>query len=151
MKTRGRDAVAGFTLIEMMIVITLMALGMMFLGPILGRSTSARDLDDLGRRVALQARTARVQSMRGNMETALAFDPLSRSFLVLPGRDRLALPHDVSATLTTGRDLADGDRPTIRFLPDGRSSGGEIRLTARAASIHLVVDWLTGWVRRMPA
>ena len=151
MTPQSRESVAGFTLIEMMIVITLMALSMLFLGPMLGRSTSARDLDDLGRRVALQARMARVQSMRGNVETALAFDPATRSFLVLPGRDRLALPSDVSATLTTGRDLADGDRPTIRFLPDGRSSGGEIRLTAPAASIHIVVDWLTGWVRRMPA
>ncbi|MCW6508719.1 prepilin-type N-terminal cleavage/methylation domain-containing protein [Lichenifustis flavocetrariae] len=150
MNARGHDAVAGFTLIEMMIVITLMALSMLFLGPMLGRSTSARDLDDLGRRVALQARMARIQSMRGNLETALAFDPVTRSFLVLPGQDHLALPVDVSATLTTGRDLADGDRPTIRFLPDGRSSGGEIRLIARDASIHLVVDWLTGWVRRMP-
>lgn len=144
-----RAGEAGFTLIEAMIVLALMALAVAFIGPMLHRGgTSARDLDDLAGRVAVEARRARTLSMRSNLETALLFDAASRSFLVRPGQGRLALPADVSATLTTSRSMADGDRPAIRFLPDGRSSGGEIRLGAGRVTVRLVVDWLTGWPRR---
>lgn len=144
-----RPGEAGFTLIEAMIVLALMALAAAFLGPILHRGgTSARDLDALVSRVALEARRARTQSMRSNVETALLFDAASRSFLVRPGQGSLALPADVSATLTTSRAMADGERPAIRFLPDGRSSGGEIRLDAGRATVRLMVDWLTGWPHR---
>ena len=43
---RGRDAGRhGFTLVEMMIVLTLMALAITFLGPLLAHGTSPRALD----------------------------------------------------------------------------------------------------------
>lgn len=144
-----RGGAAGFTLIEAVIVLALMALGVSMLGPILHRGTSARDLDALVNRVALAARRARTESMRSNGETALLFDASSRSFLVRPGQASVALPPDVTATLTTSRAMADGERPAIRFLPNGRSSGGEIRFAAGSAAARLTVDWLTGWPRRV--
>ena len=148
---RGGAARAGFTLVEMMIVLALMAMAMAFLGPLLPHGTSPRALDRLGTAVALAARQARTDSMRRNVETALVFDGASRAFLVLPGQDRTPLPDDVTATLSTSRAMAEGARPAIRFLPDGRSSGGEIRLASRGATVHLVVDWLTGWPKRVPS
>jgi general secretion pathway protein H len=146
----GRER-AGFTLVEMMIVIALMALAMTFLGPMLPHGTSPRALERLSTSVALAARRARTESMRHNLETALVFDAASRAFLVLPGWNRMPLPDDVTVTVSTSKIMADGSRPAIRFLPDGRSSGGEIRLATRAASVRLVVDWLTGWPRRVPS
>ena len=123
----------------------------MLIAPMFSRGTSARDLDQLASRIAADLRLARTTSMRNNLETALAFDPRSRTFQVLPGRDHVALPADVSASLTTAREVQEGALATIRFLPDGRSSGGEIRLDAGEASARLSVDWLTGWVRKVPA
>jgi general secretion pathway protein H len=143
---------AGFTLVEALVVLALMALGLSMLEPVLRhRGTSARDLDALMSRVALEARRARTQSMRTNGETALLFDAPSRRFLMRPGQGSLALPSDVTATLTTSRSMADGERPAIRFLPNGRSSGGEIHLATPAATARLVVDWLTGWPKRNPS
>ena len=145
-----RAGEAGFTLIEAIIVLALMALGVSLLEPVLRhRGTSERDLEALVTRVALEARRARTQSMRTNGETALLFDAPSRSFLVRPGQGSFVLPPDVTATLVTSRAMADGERPAIRFLPNGRSSGGEIRFaTPETAGARLVVDWLTGWPRR---
>lgn len=147
----GDAARAGFTLVEMMIVLALMALAVAFMGPLLPHGTTPRALERLGTAVALAARQARTDSMRHNVETALVFDAGARAFLVLPGRDRTALPDDVTATVSTSRAMADGARPAIRFLPDGRSSGGEIRLASRTAAVHLVIDWLTGWPKRVPS
>ncbi len=146
-----RGDAAGFTLLEAIIVLALMALGMSFLGPLIHRGTSSRDLDALASRIALEARRARTESMRLNVETALLFDAQSRSFLVRPGQGSLALPPDVTASLSTSRAMADGERPAIRFLPNGRSSGGEIRLGVGSVTAHLTVDWLTGWPRRVPS
>ena len=142
---------AGFTLLEVMIVLGLMAFAVTLLGPILHRGTSPHDLDRLGERLVAELRIARDRSARRNVETALAFDPALRSFLVLPGRDRIALPRDVAADLTTGRQVDDGTRATIRFLPDGRSSGGDIRLASGSFRLRITVDWLTGWPRLDPA
>ena len=147
----SRGGQAGFTLIEALIVLALMALGITMLGPMLHRGTSARDLDALATRVALEVRRARTQSMRTNGETALLFDARTRAFLVRPGQNSVPVPRDVTATLVTSRAMADGERPAIRFLPNGRSSGGEINLSAGSAAARVVVDWLTGWPRRGPA
>ncbi|MDX7951713.1 prepilin-type N-terminal cleavage/methylation domain-containing protein [Lichenihabitans sp. Uapishka_5] len=144
------DRTAGFTLIEAIIVLGLMALGMALLGPMVRRGTSPRDLEAFGTRVAIEARRARTESMRLNVETALVFDAPGRAFLVRPGQGRLPVPHDVTATLVTSRSMDDGERPTIRFLPDGRSSGGEVRLSLPGATaVRIAVDWLTGWPRRV--
>lgn len=145
------EARAGFTLVEMMIVLAVVAMSALFLGPMLHRGTSPRDLEMLGRRIALAARTARLEAMRHNSVGAVAFDPQSRSFGILPGPERVALPADVSAQVKAGRELEDGGLGTIRFLPDGRSSGGDIRLSTSTARIHLTVDWLTGWVGKSPS
>lgn len=121
--SRAGAAEAGFTLLELLVVLTVMALATMVVAP---RFASLREpgLRQVGRDVALELRGARGSAMRGG------------------GIARVE-PEAIGARLPAGFRLG-GD--TIVFYPDGRSSGGSLRLADAAGELRLDVDWLTGAV-----
>lgn len=141
---RGRDP--GFTLVELLVCLALLALlAMVSLPRFAGGAQQARLSAD-GRVVASLLRAARETALarRENVQVVIALDArrvsveATRSAFRLSAVERLAVESD--------RGRAVEGEAVIAFQPDGGSSGGRIILEAGAARRVLRVDWLTGAV-----
>ena len=131
-KVRIRNDDAGFTLIEMIVVITVLAL---VAGLVLVKQpfrSSGLNADATVRALVDGLRLARSRALVQDRDVAVVTAP--RGFAV-DGGPAWSLPPEQA--LTAGR---------VVFLPDGGSTGGTILLTAGSRRVVVGVDWLTGRV-----
>jgi len=142
--TRQRAHSRGFTLLELLVVLTLIGLLLVVMPPLItsgggiGLEVAARDL-------ASALRTAQSRAISQNREVALVLDLNAHRYRIDPAGAVHALPADLDLGLRTARsELVDRATGAIRFFPDGSSTGGEITLGTEAQTVHVAVDWLTG-------
>lgn len=142
----GRARAAGFTLLEMIIVLVVLAL---VAGMVMGRGPMhSATLDErvLVTKLVQTLRLARGAAIATNLPVVVAVDPEKRS-LTVQGNAPVLLPPDMTVTASAGIDTPPAAKLTgIRFLPNGSSSGGRIVLASTRHKVTLGVDWLTGKV-----
>ena len=124
---------SGFTLIEMIVV--LVVLGLVF-GLVITRGpmhSATLDARTAAREVAQALRLARSRAIVSDRLVSVRIDGLRyQSFPRAVG---------MAAISPTGQPIV-----SIRFAPNGRSSGARITLAERGSVRYVVVDWLTGRV-----
>ena len=141
MTLRRVERQAGFTLVEMLVVLAVLA-GL--LGLVLTRGparSAALDMREAAGAVAGALRLARGQAIAGNRSVAVAFKPAGARFQVGAGPVR-GLPAGIALAVVSAQE----QRAAIRFFPDGSSSGGRVELAGRGRGAQIGVDWLTGRV-----
>ena len=138
---------AGFTLIELMIVFTLLVTLSAVLAPLLIPSPT-RTLHEAASKVATTLRETRRQAQADQRRKRFLIDTRTGQFGVEGSASWRALPEDVKAALTTGKSLLTGEtRGGIDFFPDGSSTGGRVELTVAEQSLKVDIEWLTGRIR----
>ena len=138
----------GFTLVETLVVLTIVALLTAAVPMIVSGLPGVRlraAADDL----ATTLRQLRRAAIRHGETTALTFDPAARSYRASTDRSAHPLPAAVAKIgfETTALWHADSS-PTVRFFADGSATGARIVLDNGARSAAVTVDWLSGRVRR---
>jgi general secretion pathway protein H len=152
MSTAGHTrSEAGFTLVEMLVVLAILALTVTFAPPLLSGGGDGLRLQTTASELATAFRATRSAAILRNTETSLVIDVDRRAFgsTVVPQR---AFAPEIDAKLTfaaAARVGASGGG--FQFFPDGSSTGGDVTLSLRGKQAKLCVDWLTGEVRREPA
>jgi general secretion pathway protein H len=138
---------AGVTLIELLIVLSIMAIIAGLVIPLLGNGVSSAELKASAREVAAALRLARSEAMATRHDTRVVLDLEQRKFQ-LEGDPRIhALPSKLELKLYTAQsDLVSDRVGAIRFFPDGGSNGGRITLASGERKYDVDVDWLTGRV-----
>ena len=139
-----RSANNGFTLLELLVVITLLALVSTLVGVNFGGDRAS--LDSIARTLVTDLRYVRSKAMIGNADTALVFDPESGAYFSRAAKIERPLPDSISVELTVDLRDTDGTRGRIVFYPDGSSSGGEVRLSRNGRSLAITTAWLNGYV-----
>jgi general secretion pathway protein H len=139
---------AGFTLIEMLVVLVMLALTATFAMPLLSGKSESLRLQMASSELASAFRLTRSAAILRNIETSLMIDVDRRTFrsTVVPQRPFAA---EIEAKLTFASGI--GSAPSdggFQFFPDGSSTGGNVTLSLRGRQTRLCVDWLTGEVRR---
>lgn len=136
----------GFTLLELLAVLFVMALVATFVVPSLGNG-AAIELKSAARVLAAGLRHTRNQALTANRPAVLAVDVLKHEFQ-LPSEERVRrLPDRIDIALFAARsEQQDEYRGAIRFFPDGSSTGGRVTLSAGGRTYLVDVDWLTGRV-----
>jgi general secretion pathway protein H len=139
--------VRGFTLVELLVVMAIMAMVIALAVPSFNGSTASQ-MEAAARSLAAGLRWTRSHAVTGNQVAELTIDLVKRQFLV-PGSARMrALPSDAKLTLYTARSQVETEaRGSIRFFPDGSSSGGRITVASDRLAFIVDVDWFTGKVR----
>ena len=137
----------GVTLLELIIVISLMAILTAVVIPMFGGGVSTTELRGSARQIAAGLRTARSEALAQRRETFLVLDVAGKRFKVDQDPREHKLPSGVDLKLFTAQnDLVDATTGAIRFFPDGGSNGGRITLAAGTRKYEVDVDWLTGRV-----
>ena len=137
----------GFTLLELMVVLVIITLMIALVPPLISGLGGFTELKGASRRLAAGLRSARNQAVLKQHEAVLSLDLEQRHFNVTGNTREFSLPRDVDIKLYTARsELLDESRGSIRFFPDGSSTGGHITLSNGRVEYTVNVDWLTGQV-----
>lgn len=139
--TRSAKPSAGFTLVELLVVMGIMGLVLVVVLNARPKAATTR-IAITARAMAAALQLARAHAMASNTETVFRVDTDKLQF-GMP-RSMHALPRGMAVAMI----VADTERVAnvggIRFFPDGQSSGGEIALTLDGRSTRIAVNWLTG-------
>lgn len=144
---RQRHGKAGFSLLELMIVLMLMGLIAAIAVPVFGGGVSTTRLKSAAREVAAGLRMARNEAVANRREAVLTLDLAARTFRIDRETKVHALPDDIELKLYTAQsDLVSENVGAVRFFPDGGSTGGRITIAAGERKFDVDIDWLTGRV-----
>jgi general secretion pathway protein H len=136
---------AGFTLVELVAVLTVIAIAASAIFYSSTRSVATAEFRSILVRAQAGMIESRTSAIAGAREVEVIIDAANRR-LAFPG-ETIALPEtvDLEARLAESTRNADGAYAII-FYPDGTSSGGTIDLSFRGRVFQLRINWLTGIV-----
>jgi general secretion pathway protein H len=134
----------GFTLIELMAVILLLALAMTAVTFSFSKSLRAAKITAASRDLVAALRYTRGQAIvKGKQEVLLL--NLDDNSYTPPGKQPVKLPTDMTLRLTTAeQEVTGGNSGGIRFFADGSSTGGHISVLQDRREWRINVAWLTG-------
>jgi general secretion pathway protein H len=147
---RQSDALSGargFTLLELVVTLAVLALAVGLAVPTIGRSTEAIRVRAEVAGFAAMLRHARERAIVTSTPQAVVVDPEARRISRLAGgpdgevRETRVLSERLSLEASPPPALV------VRFEPQGGGSGGDFRLTAGTVVYRVSVDALTGRVR----
>jgi len=137
----------GVTLLELLIVISIMAIIAAMVVPVLGGGVSTSALKGAARQIAAALRMARSDALATRQETRVMLNLEERTFQIERDPRQHALPKQMDMKLFTAqRDIVDAKTGAIRFYPDGGSNGGRVTIGSGERKYEIDVDWLTGRV-----
>jgi general secretion pathway protein H len=136
----------GFTLIEMLVVIAIIALIGAFVLPQFSGAQAKADMSSAARRLAAGLRTTRSLAMAHGRSEAFTVDVAHGLYRAGAGAAQAIDKHVGVTLVTASQETIDAAEGNIRFYADGSSTGGGIGLRAGTRSTLVLVDWLTGRV-----
>lgn len=138
----------GFTLFELLLVVLLLGLVYALAGPALTAGTPGLDAKSAARQLAAGLRKVRSVAATERREASLVLNVDTRSFTVTGDPKIYKLPNTLNFSLFTAKsEILDTQTASIRFYPDGSSTGGRITIKAGDNQQGVDVDWLTGRVK----
>jgi general secretion pathway protein H len=141
---RGRN---GFTLLELLVVLAIMAMLLLIAIPPILSVLPQMEAKSGAREVAAALREARSRAILSNTEVIFSLDVNGHYFMISGDKQTHALPQDVNLSLYTAQqELVATTLGSIRFFPDGSSTGGRVGLSSARSSYNVTVNWVTGHV-----
>jgi prepilin-type N-terminal cleavage/methylation domain-containing protein len=142
-----RRSSRGFTLLELIVTLFVVAVTIGLVVPVIGRSSTAiRARADVAGFSAV-LRHARERAITTRQSHVVVIDPQARKMTVLAGgpdgdvKETRALPERLTVEATPPPAL------TVRFEPQGTSSGADYKVTAGDVVYRVTVDPITGRVK----
>jgi general secretion pathway protein H len=137
----------GFTILELLVVLVIGAVAYSLVLGVPFRGASIADLKAAARTLASGLRQAQTTAMATRRDALLTIDLDAREFQVTGSEATRNLPKDLEISLYTAQQEVTSDKKgSIRFYPDGSSTGGRITLAVKERKYLVDVDWLTGRV-----
>ena len=137
----------GFTILELLVVLVIGAIAYSLVLGVPFRGASVADLKAAARTLASGLRQAQSTAMATRRDALLTIDLEAREFQVTGIDATRSLPKDLEISLYTAQqEVSSEKKGSIRFYPDGSSTGGRITLAVKERKYLVDVDWLTGRV-----
>ena len=149
--TRGSKTEEGFTLLEMVCIVAIIAMLAAVLLPNIPRDTSRPRLEAFALETASLLKADRTAAIRHRVQIATQIDAGAHSLRSGSTGRILRIPDDVAVDAILPNRC--NDRPalsTISFFPTGMSCGGTVTLSRLSTSYEIRVNWLTGGVEIVP-
>lgn len=143
----GSNREDGFTLLEMVCILAIIAMLAAVLLPIIPRDTSRPRLEAYAVETASLLKADRTAAIRQRVQIATQIDAGARSLRSGSTGHILRVPDDVVFDAILPNRC--NERPalsTISFFPTGASCGGTIMLSRPGTGYEIRVNWLTGGI-----
>ena len=127
----------GYTLIELVVVLAILAAGAALSFPRLSGTNARATVQSTAQLLATELRATRNAARVSNTTQSLTFNVASHTYQSSAAARARALPPRLTASLDPSGDA-------IVFLPDGSSSGGVITVSDGRQAATVAVDWMTG-------
>jgi general secretion pathway protein H len=143
----NRSSERGFTLLEMVCVLALIAMMTAVLLPFVPRQTSRSRLQAYALQAAALLKEDRNTAIRRGTGVATLVDTGSRLIRSGANTNMIRIPDDVRFEALLPRTCEQREAlSTIRFFASGMSCGGALTLTRADIGYEVRVNWLTGRV-----
>ena len=137
----------GFTLLEMMAVLILIAIAVTAVSMTVAKSLESAKVNAVSRDLAAALRHTRGQAIVTGKQQVITFNLRDWTYTV-PKRPAKKLPDGMELRVrTAAEEQVDADTWGLRFYPDGSSTGGRITVIRGQRQWQINVSWLTGEVR----
>jgi general secretion pathway protein H len=123
------QATAGFTLLEMLVVVAILALVGVLVVPRLARPPETLRLEAATRDVVGALRLTRAAAITQNIEMTLMIDADKRTIESPAIRRRTLAPDIIVKLIIANPEQVGPSRGGFRFFPDGSSTGGDLTRT----------------------
>lgn len=141
--TRARAA--GFTMLELLVVIVLVGILASLSSPLFSSGVSAAEHRAAARSVAQTLRFARSEAIANRTDVGVEFNLQDRTYQLPGGKRRGKWPEGIALQLTTTvAETVDDKHAFVRFYADGGSTGGRVTLKYKERSYLVDINWLTG-------
>jgi general secretion pathway protein H len=135
----------GFTLLELIVTLVVLAVAVGLVAPTIGRST-----ENLRTRAEVAGfsatfRHAREQAITTRQPYAVVVDPTSRLLTVTTRDDEVRWTRTLSSHVEVRAETPAA--LTVHFEPQGTSSGGAFHVSSGKTSYRVTIDAVTGRVR----
>ena len=144
-RRRNRQHTRGFTLLEILVVMVIASLMIALVPPLFSGAVSSTQLKGSVRDLAIVMRETRSKAIIHNAEQVVLLDLKNPRYRVGNSKPE-SLPGDVKMAiqLVTGDYVEPEAQHTLRFFPDGSTSGELITLRRGNRVYRLHLNWLTG-------
>jgi general secretion pathway protein H len=150
--SRAGNAEAGFTLLEMVCVLAIVAILAAIVIPALPRGTSRARLESYAVEAAAMLKADRHAAIRNRTQITTEVDAPLRTIRSGATGRVIRVPDDVAFdALLAARCNQRPAGPTIQFFASGMSCGGSIALTRLGVGYEIRINWLTGGVEVVPS
>jgi len=137
----------GFTLLELLLVVMLIALMFTMVPRMMGSGVSGAELKSNVRAIAAAMKLARDSAINTRRDAFVTVNVDSREFTTTFEDKTHKLNNQLTLKLFTSQaDQITEQAASFRFYPDGSSNGGRISVIANEREFTIDVDWLTGRV-----
>lgn len=137
----------GFTLFEILLVLAITGSLAMLAAPNFAPALASARLKATTRDMASALRQARNLAMRQRRDVRLTLD-IQQHLYRISGESRIHhVPDEIDLKLfSADSEILSPERGSVRFFPDGSSTGGRITLSTGGRQQFLDINWLTGQV-----
>jgi general secretion pathway protein H len=143
----GPPHCGGFTLIEILVVLAILAMAYTLASPMITSGVSGTELKATARQLAAGLRKARADAVAHRREAVLTVDVDRHQFRLSDDQRVYRLPASVGVKLFTAQsEIVNTSVGAVRFYPDGGSTGGRITVTSHGRQYEVDINWLTGQV-----
>jgi len=144
--TAGRRAQAGISLLEMLLVVSLIALVSLLAAAAFSGGLKGMELRSAAKEVAAQLRFTRTRAIASGQPQRFVIDPAAHTWSAPDDRDG-EIPESLRIHFTGAREAQPGrGEGAVTFFSDGAATGGRIQLSREGAAWTVDVAWLTGEV-----
>lgn len=143
----ARRRAPGFTLIEVLVVLALIAAASALAAGVLTGGLAGMRLRSSAGTIASQLRYTRAQALATGEAQRFVIDPRAHRWTAPRGHHG-DLPPTLGVAFIGARETQpSAGEGAIVFFPDGASTGGRVQLSAKRAAWNVDVAWLTGEVK----
>jgi general secretion pathway protein H len=144
--THAPGRAGGFSLLEMLLVVALIAATGLLAAGMLTGGLERMQLKSSAQEIASQLRYTRAHAIATGTPQRFTIDPAAHTWQAPNGRDG-EVPERLGITFTGAREVqARSGEGAVVFFGDGASTGGRVQVSFRTAAWNVDVAWLTGEV-----
>lgn len=136
---------AGYTLLELLVVVALVAMVLSAMPGVYGQLVPSYRVRQFAEDLANHARALREHARSHQVVTEIRYVQSDQAFLAL-GED-ISVPASVTVEFTASSIMnhqSDQDGGSVSFYPTGTSTGGTFNISGNGMQTQVVINWLSG-------